>query len=109
MKKSQCYRIVRNPATKANEYVLTPSYLEVFEYNGKEIKIHFHRIEVAPKVFKWSATEESTALKCTPDYDTKQACYEAVQGKLEGIITAIARCNTYIEKLRDYKEKNNIK
>lgn len=106
MQKSTCYRLIRNPETKKNEYVLTPSYLEIFkDENGNEIKVHIHRIEVAPKIFKWSATEESTALKCTwKDFTTKKECYDFILQLLPNMAKLIKQNEHYVFKLLEFKE-----
>ena len=111
MKRSECYRLVKNGATGVTEYILTPSYLEVFkDEDGNEYRIHIHKIEVAPKIFKWSATEESTGLKCSiKDYTTKAECYEGVKGILPAMKKCMSMHNHYIEKLRDFKDKHNLK
>lgn len=106
MIKSTCYRLIRNNSTGATEYVLTPSYLEIFkDSSGKEFRIHFHKIEVAPKIFKWSATEESTGLKCsTYDRDTKKEAYEAMLEIIPNMNHILSRYTPYIDNMREFKE-----
>ena len=110
MQKSTCYRLIKNFKTGATEYVPINSYLEVFkDSSGKEFRIHFHKIEVAPKIFKWSATEESTGLKCNPcDRDTKKEVYQAMLEIIPKMNDILKRHTHYIHKMREFKEKNNI-
>ena len=77
MKKSFCYRACRD-ANKNLYFEKTPSLLEIVtDRDGNEFRIHLHKIGE-----EWSATEESTGLRCVPapdTYRTKDLCLDAVR------------------------------
>ena len=106
MQKSTCYRLIRNNTTGASEYLLTPSYLEIMkDPAGKEFYIHFHKVQVAPKIFKWSCTEESTGLKCIDrDTSTKQEALERMKEIVPVLNHVLSKHTHYIEKMRAFKE-----
>ncbi len=111
MQKSTCYRLIKPKEIGVEGYVLTPSWLEIFkDTNGKEFRIHFHKIEVAPGIFKWSATEESTGLKCSAiDRDTRSEVYDYMLQLIPKLNDIMKRHTHYIDRMREFKEKNNIK
>lgn len=110
MQKSTCYRLFKNKDTGASEYILTPSYLEIMkDSNGKEFRIHFIKIQ-HEKYVEWTATEESTGLKCIDiNQPTKKEALERMINIVPVLSHALSKHLHYIEKLRDYKENNNIK
>ena len=74
MKKSQCYLAILN-RDKDVCFRLVDSFLEaVTDPNGNSFNIHFHKW-----VGGWSATEETTGIKCVPSvYKTRELCRQAV-------------------------------
>jgi hypothetical protein len=76
MKKSFCYRACRDKE-KGISFVKTPSYLEVVtDRDGNKFNIHIHRVGD-----EWSATEESTGLRCVPapgTFPTRNECHDVV-------------------------------
>jgi hypothetical protein len=111
MQKSTCYRLVRNDKTGASEYILIPSYLEVMkDITGKEYNIHIHKVTYPSGISEWSATEESTGLKCIDiNQPTKKEALERMSKIALYMSKYLFKNIHYIEQLRRFKEKNNIK
>ena len=74
MKKSFCYRACRDKE-KGIIFIKTDSYLEVVtDRDGNKFNIHFHKVGD-----EWSATEETSGLRCVPGtYRTKALCHDEV-------------------------------
>lgn len=111
MIKSTCYRLVRNDKTGASEYVLTPSFLEVMEDpSGKKFNIHFHKVIYKNGVVHWSCTEESTGLKCIDcNKSSRKEALERMKEIIPNMNHILSRYTAHIDKMREFKEKNNIK
>lgn len=102
MKKSQCFRACKY---KNNEIVFMPteSFLDVItDSEGNKFNIHFHKIGGY-----WSATEESTGLRCSRGtHRTRQLCYENVLEYRDAYswILALESSVDLARKLKEYKE-----
>jgi hypothetical protein len=101
-KKSVCYRALKSK-DKGIFFEETPSYMEVVTDNeGNEFNIHIHKVG-----YKWSATEESTGLRCVRGtYRTRKECEEEIQAvkHLYYKTTRLGEAPTYAQKLKKYKE-----
>lgn len=106
MKKSQCYRVCRGE-DKQLLFVLTDSFLEVVTDGfGNSYNIHFHKVND-----EWSATEESSGMKCVPGtYRTRSLCYAMVQHVCDTYkrLLSTAYCCSIKAKLKEFKEKENV-
>ena len=74
MKKSQCYIACRGE-NKELIFKLTDSFVHIVtDPQGNSFNIHFHQVGTT-----WSATEESTGVRCVPRYyNTRDECQAAV-------------------------------
>lgn len=78
--------------------------------NGNEFRIHFHKVIYKSGVTEWSATEESTGLKCIDNNKpTKKEPYERMLEIVPVLNHVLSRHTNYIEQMIIFKEKNNIK
>ena len=110
MQKSTCYRLMKNKTTGASEYVITDTWLEIFkDSSGKEFRVHFHKVKTGEGEL-WSATEESTGLRCVRrEYQLRREAYADIVEFLPHFNAIMSRYTHYHEKLRYWKEVNNIK
>lgn len=99
--KSVCYRALKGK--DGIFFVKTPSLLEVVtDSEGNTFNIHIHTVGN-----KWSATEESTGLRCVRGtYRTIKECEEEIQAvkHLYYKTTRLGEAPQYAIKLKKYKE-----